>query len=144
MSGLTLSLSAHESFYINGALLENGDRPARIRIKDGDARVLRCRDALLPQAVDTPVKRLYYAVQLVITGDIEEAIALPAIFRECVALADIFKSISPSLIPTLEQMLQRANYYSALCHLRQVITLEASMLGMDEAAFGVEPERKVA
>ena len=144
MSGLTLSLSAHESFYINGALLENGDRPARIRIKDGDARVLRCRDALLPQDVDTPVKRFYYGIQLVITGDIDEQTALPALFRECEVLADVFKKISPQLFPALSEMLQRANYYSALCQLRQVISLEASMLGVNDPALGVEPHRKVA
>lgn len=144
MAGLTLSLSPEESFYINGALLQNGDRPARIRIKDGDARVLRCRDALRPEEVDTPVKRLYFAIQLLITGDIEEAVALPAIFRECVSLTTVFERISPRLIPTVEDMLQRSNYYSALCHLRQVITLEANLLGVIDPGLGGEPQRKVA
>ena len=72
MSGLVLKIAPGERFIVNGAVLENGDKPARIRIADGDARVLRCRDALLPEDVNTPVKQVYYAVQLLITGDLKD------------------------------------------------------------------------
>ena len=63
MSGLVLKIAPGERFIVNGALLENGDKPARIRIADGNVRVLRCRDALRPEEVDTPVKRIYFAIQ---------------------------------------------------------------------------------
>ena len=43
MSGLILKLAAGEKVVINGALLENGDKPSSLRIADANARVLRCR-----------------------------------------------------------------------------------------------------
>lgn len=128
MSGLVLKIAPGERFIVNGAILENGDKPARIRITDSDVRVLRCRDALRPEEVNTPCKQVYYAVQLLITGDLEEFGTLPAIDDECAKLLDVFKAIDPELIPTLRSMIGRGNYYSALCHLRQILILENQLL----------------
>ncbi len=128
MSGLVLKIAPGERFIVNGALLENGDKPARIRISDNNVRVLRCRDALRPEEVDTPVKRIYYAIQLLITGDLQVAETVPAIDAECCALLDIFRPIDADLIPTLRSMLSRGNHYSALCHLRQILAIEAQLL----------------
>lgn len=127
---------------MNGATLENGDKPARIRITDANARVLRCRDALHPDEVNTPIKRIYYAIQLLITGDLNEADALPAIDAECCTLLDIFRPIDADLIPTLRSMLSRGNHYSALCHLRQILAIEEQLLARRPAI--AEPGTKVA
>ena len=141
MSGLVLKLSPGEKFIVNGAVLENGDKPSRIRITDNDARVLRCQDALHPDEVDTPVKQVYYAIQLLITGDLEEERTVPAVDAECVKLEEVFETINPELVPKLRNMIQRGNYYSALCHLRQILVIEAGLL-----AHGSElaTEKKVA
>ena len=142
MSGLVLKLAPGEKFIVNGAVLENGDKPSRIRISDSDARVLRVRDALRPDEVDTPVKQVYYAIQLLITGDLEEEPTLPAIDAECVKLEDVFETIDTEMIPKLRKMVQRGNYYSALCHLRQVLVIEASLFA--RAAANSEQPKKVA
>lgn len=130
MSGLVLKIAPGERFIVNGATLENGDKPARIRVVEGDARILRVRDALHPNEVNTPVKRVYYAIQLLITGDLKESDALPAIDSECGQLLDVFRTVDPQLIPVLRSMLARGNYYSALCHLRPVLALEEKLLAM--------------
>ncbi len=129
MSGLMLKLAPGERFIINGTMLENGDRPGRIRVPGPDVMVLRCRDALKPEEVDTTVKQVYYAIQLLITKDLEEDDTLPALYRACDDLKAAFGHIKPDLIPTLSEMLRRGNYYSALCYLKQVIELEAQLLG---------------
>jgi len=131
MSGLMLKLAPRERFIINGTMLENGDKPGRIRVPGPDVMVLRCRDALRPDQVNTPVKQVYYAIQLLITKDLEEDDTIPALFRACDDLKDAFAPIKPDLIPTLCQMLERGNYYSALCYLKQVIELEAQLLGQE-------------
>ena len=131
MSGLMLKLAPGERFIINGTMLENGDRPGRIRVPGPDVMVLRCRDALKPEQVTTPVTQVYYAIQLLITKDLEEEDTLPALFRACEDLKGAFATIKPDLIPTLCEMLRRGNYYSALCYLKQVIELEAQLLGQD-------------
>jgi flagellar biosynthesis repressor protein FlbT len=133
MSGLVLKVAPRERFVVNGAVLENGDRPARFRIDDGRARVLRCRDALPAGDVDTPVKQIYYALQLVITGDLAPEATLAAIDVACAELADVFGRVNPAVIPVLRMMIARGNYYSALCQLRQLIALEAELLGRGRA-----------
>lgn len=144
MSGLVLKIAPGERFIVNGALLENGDKPARIRISQADVRVLRCRDALRPEDVDTPVKRIYYAIQLLITGDLDAVETTPAIDAECCALLDIFRPIDAELIPALRSMVTRGNHYSALCHLRQVLAVEAQLLARRVPAGGGEIAAKVA
>lgn len=144
MSGLVLKLAPGERFFVNGAVLENGDKHARIRIQDADARVLRCSDAILPEHVDTPVKQVYYAVQLLITGDLEAVSTLPAIFAECRNLEDVFSTVDRTLIPSLCSMLNRHNYYSALFHLKQIIALEAQLLGMTSSRSDLHADAKVA
>lgn len=144
MSGLVLKIAPGERFIVNGALLENGDKPARIRISESNVRVLRCRDAMRPEEVDTPVKRIYFAIQLLITGDLTPADAVPAIDAECSALLDIFRPIDNELIPTLRSMLSRGNHYSALCHLRQVLAIETQLLQLRAPAEALAPEARVA
>ncbi len=130
MSGLVLTLAPGESFIVNGAVLENGDRPSRIRIKDNDARVLRCSDAIKPADVDTPVKQVYFAIQLFITGDLNPDDAMPAVLQECAALEDVFSSVNSALMPKLIDMLNRGNFYSALNHLKGIMTLEQKLLDL--------------
>lgn len=142
MSGLVLKLAAGERVVVNGAVLENGDKPARMRITDSNVRVLRCRDALRPEEIDTPVKQVYFGVQLLITGDLDEARALPAIDAECSKLQDVFELINADLVPDLRCMLERGNYYSALCHLRQMMVIEAKLLR--HAAGTPEPALQAA
>lgn len=127
MSGLILKLAAGEKVVINGALLENGDKPSSLRIADSSARVLRCRDALRPDEVNTPVKQVYYAIQLLITGDLEEDHVLPALFEEIGRLEDAFRPIDANIVDQLRQMLRKGNHYSALCHMRHMLELEEEL-----------------
>lgn len=69
MSGLVLKLSPKERILINGAVIENGDRRSRLSIVTPDAHILRLRDAIHPDEANTPVRRVCYAMQLVLTGD---------------------------------------------------------------------------
>lgn len=126
--GLILSLASGERFLVNGVLLENGDKPSKIRVADADARVLRCGDAIKPAEVTTPVKRVYFAIQLFISGDLEPEVALGALLRECEELSKVFEPINPNWIPTLVEMVKRRNYYSALCHLKPIMKIEEELL----------------
>lgn len=69
MTGLVLKLSPKERVLINGAVIENGDRRSRLSIVTPDANILRLRDAIHPEEATTPVRRVCYAVQLVLSGD---------------------------------------------------------------------------
>ncbi len=69
MSGLVLKLAPKERILINGAVIENGDRRSRLSIMTPNAHILRLRDAIHPGEVNTPVRRVCYIAQLVLSGD---------------------------------------------------------------------------
>jgi len=70
MSGLVLKLNPKERVLVNGAVIENGDRRSRVSILTPNANILRMRDALRPDEVNTPVRRVCYIAQLVLSGDV--------------------------------------------------------------------------
>lgn len=70
MSGLVLKLAPGERVLINGAVIENGDRRSRLSIMTPNANILRLRDAIHPEEVNTPVRRVCYVAQLVLSGDL--------------------------------------------------------------------------
>ena len=133
MSGLMLQLAPEERFYLNGTVFENGDAPGGIRVPSPDVKVLRTRDALKPHEVTTPVKQVYYAIQLLITQDVDEEATLPSLEKACDDLSSAFAPAHPDVIPILQDMLRRRSYFSALCYLKQIIELEAQLLGEETA-----------
>lgn len=72
MSGLVLKLGPKERVLINGAVIENGDRRSRVSILTPNANILRLRDAIRPDEVNTPVRRVCYIAQLILSGDADE------------------------------------------------------------------------
>ena len=58
MSGLVLKLAPKERILVNGAVIENGDRRSRLSIMTPNANILRLRDAIHPDEVTTPVRRV--------------------------------------------------------------------------------------
>ena len=78
MSGLVLKLGPHERIMINGVVMENGDRRARLNVLTPDANVLRLRDAIHPDEANTPVRRVCYIAQLVLAGEADPEEARPA------------------------------------------------------------------
>ena len=73
MSGLVLKLGPHERVLINGAVIENGEKRSRLAIMTPHANILRLRDAIHPEEVNTPVRRVCYISQLVLSGDADPA-----------------------------------------------------------------------
>jgi len=69
MSGLVLKLRPSERILINGVVVENGDRRAKLNVLTPNANVLRLRDAVHPDEANTPVKRVCYIAQMVLAGE---------------------------------------------------------------------------
>lgn len=112
MSGLILKLRPREELMINGVLVENGDRNARLRIKTEGAHVLRMRDALKPEEADTPLKRAYYIAQLAVSGELT-SIEAAAILRNAL---DAF--CSSDLRNAIEEKIAAGDYYQVMRSLR--------------------------
>ncbi|MEZ5893918.1 MAG: flagellar biosynthesis repressor FlbT [Parvularculaceae bacterium] len=112
MGGLILKLRPHEELMINGVLVENGERNARLRVKTEGARILRLKDALRPEEATTPMKRAYYIAQLAVAGQLSNTEAA-AILTEAVSAA-------PELAgEALGECIARHDFYQVMRALRE-------------------------
>ncbi len=129
MSGLVLKLRPNEKFIINGVVIENGPKVHRIRICDDNARVLRCSDAIKPEQATTPVKKLYYGIQLLITGDLpQDEETLAAVDKEIAVLETAFSGIGQDVFSNIKMAMSQNRYYSALCSLKRLVLIENTLL----------------
>jgi len=135
MPGLILKLRAHEQILVNGVVMQNGDRNARLIIKTPDAKILRLRDAIHPDDADTPVKRVCYIAQLAVAGEAEAPEATRQLQHGIAQLQDALRGIKGAehLDEALE-MLADDNFYGVLRALRRLLPIEERLL--DHAAKG--------
>ena len=125
MSGLILKLAPHERVLINGAVIENGERRSRLSIVTPNAHILRLRDAIHPAEVSTPVRRVAYIAQLVLSGDADAGEASPQLLRGIEQLSQVLTD------PDSRTQLDRAaeavlahEFYQAMRHLRALLPRE--------------------
>lgn len=129
MSGLVLKLAPKERILINGAVIENGDRRSRLSVVTPDANILRLRDAIHPEEATTPVRRVCYAAQLVLTGDCNPDEARLPLLRKIEELSQVFTDHDSrsSLAEATEALIQE-HHYRCLKALRSLIPREDRLL----------------
>lgn len=129
MSGLVLKLGPKERVLINGAVIENGDRRSKLSIVTPDAHILRLRDAIHPEDANTPVKRVCYAAQLVLTGDASPGEAKLPLLRRIEELSQVFKDPdSRAAIAEATSALVEERHYHCLKALRALLPREERLL----------------
>jgi len=129
MSGLVLKLGPNERVLVNGAVIENGDRRSRLAIITPNANILRLRDAIRPDDVTTPVKRICYATQLVLSGDVSPADAHHQLMRGIEQLSQVFRDDdSRVLLAAAGAALISEDFYATLKNLRRLLPREARLL----------------
>ncbi len=130
MPGLILKLRAHEQILVNGVVMQNGDRNARLIVKTPNVHILRLRDAIQPEEVDTPVKRVCYIAQLAVAGEVEAEDAAAQLGSGIAQLKDALEGVegSEQLETALERLRER-NFYGVLRALRRLLPMEATLLG---------------
>lgn len=134
MSGLVLKLGPRERLLINGAVIENGDRRGRLNILTPNANILRLRDAIHPGQVTTPVRRVCYIAQLVLSGDADPADAHLQMMRGVDQLGQVFTDPdSASLVERAREAVERRNFYQALKALRSLLPQEELLLARAES-----------
>lgn len=130
MSGLVLKLGPNERVLVNGAVIENGERRGRISILTPNANILRLRDAIRPNEVNTPVRRVCYIAQLVLSGDAAEDEAKPQILRGIEQLSQVLRDDdSRGHLDGATLAVCRNDFYRALKSLRNLLPREARLLG---------------
>jgi flagellar protein FlbT len=129
MTGLVLKLSPRERVLINGAVIENGDRRIRFHIVSPNAHVLRLRDAIHPDQVTTPVRRVCYIAQLVLSGDVTAAEARPQLLRGIEQLSQVFTDPDSRVqLGLATEAVVAGQHYQALKALRSLLSRETRLL----------------
>lgn len=129
MTGLVLKLGPRERILINGAVIENGDRRSRLNIVTPNANILRLRDAIHPEEVTTPVRRVCYIAQLVLSGDAVPKDAQRQLLQGIEQLSQVMKDAdSRALLSEATKSVVELNYYRALKTLRGLLPREARLL----------------
>lgn len=125
MSGLVLKLGPKERVLVNGAVIENGDRRSRLAILTPNANILRLRDAIRPDEVNTPVRRVCYIAQLVLSGDAEEDEARHQLLRGIEQLSQALTDAdSHAVLTAATEAVCEGEFYRALKRLRTLLPRE--------------------
>ncbi|MBS9717729.1 flagellar biosynthesis repressor FlbT [Pseudohalocynthiibacter aestuariivivens] len=129
MSGLVLKLGPKERVLINGAVIENGDRRSRLSIVTPNANILRLRDAIHPEDVNTPVRRVCYIAQLVLSGDAKKEEARMQLLRGIEQLSQILRDAdSKRHLDAASQSVIHDQFYKALKALRSLLPREERLM----------------
>lgn len=129
MAGLILKLTPGERFMVNGVVLENGDHRARMRILTENANVLRLRDAIHPDEVNTPVRRVCYIAQLVLACECTPEAARPQLLTGIEQLSQVFTDPDSRLkLDQATEALAEGRFYQVLKALRGLLAREARLM----------------
>lgn len=125
MSGLVLKIGPGERILVNGVVLENGDHRARLTVLTSQARVLRLRDAIHPEEVNTPVRRVCYIAQLVLAGETDAGEAKMQLTRGVAQLGQVFRDPdSQKKLAEAAACIAEDKHYQALRTLRSLLPRE--------------------
>ena len=125
MGKLVLKLAPEEGIYVNGALLENGERRAELRLISPNVNILRLRDTMSYDTVDTPIKQVCYDAQLMLMKccitDHAKQNLISDMDRLCKFL---FERESKQLIQLARTATEKGNIYKAINYLKLLIETE--------------------
>lgn len=125
MTGLRLKLGPNEQVLINGAVVQNGQTKIELRIKTANTKILRLRDAIHPDQVNTPTKRVCYIAQLAVAGEVQELDALNEFRHGITALQQVFTTAySNQLMDEALVSAANGNFYKALQSMRKLLPYE--------------------
>lgn len=129
MSGLVLKLRPGERILVNGVVMENGDRRAKLNILTANAHVLRLRDAIHPDEANTPVRRVCYIAQMILAGEAEPAAGRRQLLSGIEQLSQVFTDAdSRSQLNLATDNVVASRFYPALKSLRGLLAREQRLM----------------
>jgi len=131
---LKVELKPGERIILGDCVITNDGSRSNLLI-EGQAAVLREKDILVPEAADTPAKRIYLTIQLMYTSK------EPQIYHERYfsLVRDITKA-APSVWPYIESinnLLLTGEMYKALKDAKKLIAYEQGLLENAKRSAGV-------
>ncbi len=130
---LKLTLKPGEKFVVNGAVIVNGDRRGHLLIQN-NVSILREKDVMQQADANTPVKRIYFAIQMLYLDDNAQQ-QYYADFAD--RLEEFMAAVrDPDILEKCASILQDVNggrYYRALLTAKKMFAFERERLNYDAA-----------
>lgn len=126
---LKLSLKPDEKLVINGAVIANADRRTTL-IVHNKASILREKDILQEEDVNTPAKRIYFPIMLMYMEQgqtekyYEEFVLRMTEFMNAISTPEAIENCVKISRDVMEK-----NYYKALINCKKLINFEQERLG---------------
>lgn len=125
---LKISLKPGEKFVLNGAVVENGDRRANLVLKN-KASVLREKDILQEEDVNTPVRRIYFPIMMMyLSNKFENALYDEFVLRMNEFMGVVSDSEVLTRCVAVSRDVMAGEYYKALMGCRKLMSYEAERL----------------
>ncbi|PQA88864.1 flagellar biosynthesis repressor FlbT [Hyphococcus luteus] len=128
MTGLVIKLKPNEKVLVNGVLLQNGDRAARIRVRSSDVSILRARDAIPKEEANTPLKRVYYIAQLALAGEADSDQAVHELLQGLNALKGVFPGEAGEDVLRALKAAQEKKFFVVMRALKRHFEFEEALL----------------
>ncbi|WP_179380961.1 flagellar biosynthesis repressor FlbT [Jannaschia marina] len=124
-----LKFPAGDRIVVNGAVIENAGRGARLRLLTPDTQLLRLRDAIDPAAATTPVGRITHAVQMVLVGEAAPSRQVPDLLSDLQTLRGAFvEARDIADVDAILGNLRDGQFYQALRALGRLRKRESEIL----------------
>lgn len=125
---LKLSLKPGEKFVVNGAVIANGDRRASLVVQN-KVSILRERDIIKEEEIDTPVKRIYFPIMLCyLDPSGQDKYRQEFVLRMGEFMAAIGDPETKSLCVAVSAEMMRNNHYKALMLCKKLFAFEEERL----------------
>ena len=123
---LKLHLKPNERVIIGGAVIRNGNRHADLSIEN-NVPILREKDILPEDDVDTPARRIYFAVQLMYIDTENRQAHIESFFSLAHELIEMAPSTRQYILAICEQVTVSC-FYQALKTARTLIDYEKELI----------------
>ncbi len=122
---LSITLKPNELFVINGTLIRNGGKGAKLHIET-PCRMLRETEIIREDEVDTPCKQIWMTIQVIHLSD-DPAQATVLLLSQIAELARLMPSSAP-FIAAVMKALDEKQTHRALKEVKRLVQFEREML----------------
>lgn len=125
---LKLTLKPRERFVINGAVVVNGERRSHLLIQN-NVSILREKDVMQENDANTPVRRIYFAIQMLYLDDANRDAYYPVFERRLEEFLSAIKDWEArARCASILSDVQNGNYYRALSTCKKLFSFEEARL----------------
>ena len=128
---LKLTLKPGEKFVVNGAVIVNGDRRGHLLLQN-NVSILREKDVMQQSDANTPVKRIYFAIQMLY---LDEAARQQYYADFADRLQEFMGAVrDPDILDKCASILEDVNnnrYYRALLTVKKMLSFERERLNYE-------------